>query len=73
MLTSPQTVFAEFEHQSPTDKLAEINRPVPPRYGYSLVPPRIDGYHQNGALPITAQRWADVDLSEQRVVVYERG
>lgn len=49
MLTSPQIVFAEFEQQSPTEELAEINRPVPPRYGPRLSPPQTDGYHQKAS------------------------
>lgn len=71
MLTLPQTVFAKFEQQSPAGEFADKSRPVTLRYVPRLGPPQTDGYHQDATFPSTAERWTDVDLSKQRVVVYE--
>lgn len=70
-LVTPQTVLAAPEYQSPTDALPETNSPIPPRYGPQLAPPVTYGYHQEAKVPTATAKWIDVDLSEQRVVVYK--
>ncbi len=71
MLTLPQTVFAKFEQQSPASKFTDISWPVPPRYGPRSVSPQTYDYHQYATFPTTTERWIDVDLNEQRIVLYK--
>jgi len=45
--------------------------PDQPVRSMSKLPTGPDGYHRHSEFPTTAEKWIDVDLSEQRVVAYE--
>lgn len=71
LLVNAQPVLADQKPYALRNELPEKNRPVPPRLGPDVAPPVTYGYHQAATHPATAEKWIDVDLSEQRVVAYE--
>ncbi len=65
LMRAPLSVLAQ---ENPAASVT-ATRPLPPRYGPRMAPPITYGYHEELTFPTTG-KWIDVDLSEQRVVVY---
>jgi lipoprotein-anchoring transpeptidase ErfK/SrfK len=70
VLLQPEVARAN-DHTAAVDQPYATGAPPLPLIEPQLGPDLTYGYHQETAYPTTAEKWIDVDLSEQRVVAYQ--